>query len=294
MELTDLQAYLAVVEHNGFRRAAEALFVSQPSLTRRVARLEQELNVTLLDRGPRGVQMTSHGKALLSGARQVMATVNEMQATARGSWAENLVIACTATSAGSCLTDFLASWIPRNPTIRIRMIESGPMHTRQRLLDRGCDAAIVATPLERDFDSLPIMRAHLQVLVPPGHLLAGDNGPVSLDELDREPILIAGEQYLSSQLLRSACRVSGISPHVVFECSVGHTLATLVRAGVGVAVVSSALERRDHDLVVRPLSGPDGRPMFFDLHIAWPRNRVLNPVLQQFAGDLSTFTRPLR
>ena len=286
MELSDLEAYVAVVEHDGFRRAADALFVSQPSLTRRVARLEQELKITLLERGPRGIHMTTRGKALLSGARRILATVEETRATASGSWSDNLVIACTATSAGSCLTEFLASWIPENPGTRIRMVEDGPLHTRQRLIDHGCDAAIVATPLDRDFDSLPVRRAQVQVLLPPGHRLAAGDGPVGLEELDREPILVTGEQYLSSQLLRSACRVAGIQPQIVFECSVGQTLAALVQAGLGIAVVSNAVERQDNNLVVRSLSGTDGRPISFDLHIAWARNRVLNPALHKFASEL--------
>lgn len=294
MDLADLEAFLAVVEHDGFRRAADALYVSQPSLTRRVAKLEQELKVSLMERGPRGIHMTSHGKALLSGARRILAAVEETRATASGQWSEDLVIACTATSVSSCLTDFLSVWIPQHPDVRIKIIEDGPLFTRQRLIDHGCDAAIVATPLERDFESMPIMRARVQVLMPRNHRLADSPAPVAVQELDREPILVTGEQYLSSQLLRSACRVAGIQPKIVFECSVGNTLANLVEVGVGVAVVSSAVTRRDDGLVIRPLSSAEGDEMTFDLHIAWARDRTLNPALRQFASDLSTFTRPLR
>lgn len=293
MELGDLEAYLAVVEHDGFRRAAAALFVSQPSLTRRVARLEQELKVRLLERGPRGIHMTVHGKALMSGARRVLATVEEARAITSGSWSDSLVLACTATSVETCLTNFLSEWIPKNPDTLIQIVEDGPLFTRQRLVDHGCDAAIVATPLEREFESLPVMRAQVHVLMPADHRFAADSGPFDLLKLDREPILITGEQYLSSQLLRSACRVAGIQPRIMFECSVGDTLAALVRAGVGIAVVSSAVERRDDGLVARPLASQDGSPMSFDLHIAWVRDRELNPRLHAFAKDLSAFTRPL-
>lgn len=294
MELGDLQAYVAVVEHNGFRRAADALFVSQPSLTRRVARLEQELRVTLLERGPRGVQMTSHGETLLSGARRVLATIEEARATASGTWSQNIVLACTATAVGSFLTDFLASWVPANPAVRLRVVEDGPLHTRRRLADHECDAAIVAAPLDHDFDSLPITTAQVEVLIPAGHRLAAGSGPVSVEELDKEPVLVNGEQYLSGQLLRSASRMAGVQPEVMFECSVGQTLAALVQAGLGVAVLSSAVDRRGYDLLTRPLCGADGRPLTFDLHVAWSRSRVLNPALHDFVRDFSDFTRPLR
>lgn len=294
MELHDLEAFVAVVENDGFRRAAEALYVSQPSLTRRIARLEQELKVSLLERGPRGIHMTAQGNALMVGARRILAAVEETRSTTTGQWPENLVIASTAMAIEGCLTDFLATWIPQHPDTHVKIVEAGPVYTRQHLVDHSCDAAIVATPLDRDFDSLPVIHAVVQVLLPPGHRLAHGEGPVDISELAREPILVSGEQYLSSQLLRSASRVAGIQPNIVFECSVGHTLAGLVRAGVGVAVVGNVVSRQDEGLIVRPLSSAAGQEMGFHMHIAWARDRVHNPALRWFVEDLSRFTRPLR
>ncbi|MCU1431475.1 MAG: LysR family transcriptional regulator [Actinotalea sp.] len=293
MDLQDLEAFLAVVDHHGFRRAADALFVSQPSLTRRVARLEQDLKVQLLDRGPRGIELTRHGEALVSGARRLLASADETRSTVSGDWSDSIVLASTTTSVGRYLTDFLASWIPNHASTRVSMVEGGPRRTRRRLADHECDAAIVATPLDREFDSLPVARAQVQALIRTDHRLAGQ-GLLSVAELDREPVVGNGDEYLSGQLLRSACRVAGVQPQIVFQCSVGQTLAALAQAGLGVAVLSSAVQRHDEGLVVRPLCGADGHPLEFDLHVAWVRGRVLNPVLHQFVQDLSTFTAPMR
>lgn len=293
MDLDDLEAFIAIVEHGGFRRAAQATYVSQPTLTRRVARLEQELRTSLLRRSPNGIELTSSGKALVTSGRRLLATARETRATVSGRWSDSIVVACTATSVGSYLTDFLAQWIPRYPDTRLSMVEGSPRQTRRRLAEHECDVAIVALPLEREFDSLPMAHAQVEALIPPGHRFEESDGPLLVDELAGEPVVVNGAEYRSGQLLRSACRVAGIQLDIVFECTVGFTLASLVRAGLGVGIISTAVQRGDYQLTTRPLATTGGKLLGFDLHVAWARERVQHPMLETFAADLSEFTRRL-
>ena len=289
MELDDLAAFVAVVEHNGFRRAAEALYVSQPSLPRRIARLEQELGVILLERSSRGILITSRGESLLSSARRLLATVAETRATVSGHWTDSIVIACTTTAAERYLSTFIAAWAVKNPGIRIKMIEDGPNHNHRRLADHGCDAALVAPPLGRDFESLPIGIPQVFALIPSSHRLAASEAPLGIEELEGEPLFVPGEHYMSSQLLRSSCRILGIAPDIVFECSAGPTLAALVRAELGIAILSDAVSHSIDGLVRRSLQ-ERGCDLSFEMHIAWARGRLLNPLVAEFARALSQFS----
>jgi DNA-binding transcriptional LysR family regulator len=294
VELRDLEAFLSVVEHSGFRAAAEALFISQPSLTRRISRLEQELKVTLLERGPWGIRLTGHGEALLVGARRLMATVEEVRASTVGAWGQTIAVGAAATAAGSYLAEFLSDWIPSHPQARLTMIEDGAQRLRRRLADRECDAAILAAPIPSEFDSLPITRVGVHCILPRDHPLAMTDGPMTIEELDGQRVLVNGSMFLSTELMMSAARVAGIEPEVVYECSVGQTLAALAEAGLGVAVVSDSVDLRGFDLPKRPLHDADDHPLQFDLHIAWSRDRSLPPILYRFVEDLSEFTRHLR
>jgi DNA-binding transcriptional LysR family regulator len=294
VDVRDLEAYVAVVDHGGFRRAADALFVSQSSLTRRVARLEQDLGVTLLERGPHGLRMTGHGEVLLSGARRVMGALDEVRDAAVGTWRDSIRLGCTATAAGSYLTEFLSRWIPDHPATRVTMVEDGAQGLRRRLEERECDAAVVASPVPSGFQSLPVTRARVLAVLPPGHRLAGTGGPLRVDELDREPVLVNGPSFLATELLMSACRVASVEPEVVYECSVGQTLAALAEAGLGVAVISDTVDRRGFSLPTRPLCDRDGGLLTFELRVAWLRERPLPPVVREFVTSLSEFTRPLR
>ncbi|MGB4135826.1 MAG: LysR family transcriptional regulator [Microbacterium sp.] len=291
MELDDFTAFLAVVEHGGFRRAAGALYVSQPSLSRRVSRLEQEIGATLLHRTARGVRLTSQGEILASGARRLISTLDEVRAATSGNWSNTIVIACTAIATGRYLSDFLAEWIPRHPETRVRIVEDVPAAVRRRLAEDTCDLALIAPPVERRFASLPIARAQINALLPPAHRLSADTGPLRIDDLRDEPLLINGDQYLSGRMLAAAAALAGVPLQVIFECTAGDTLAALVNAGIGIAVVSDAVYDRRFPLPARALMDMSGVRIGFDLRIVWSRERRLNPLAYLFAEEFSVFAQ---
>lgn len=293
MDIVDLETFLAVVEHNGFRRAADALFVSQPVVTRRIERLEQDLGVTLLERGPWGLRLTGHGRTLVGGASRVVRAVEEARADAVGATGTTIRLGCSATAAGSYLARFLSDWIPHHPSTRVTMIEDGASRMRRRLEADECDVAIVAAPGPAGYDSLPITTVVVQAVLPAAHPLAGETGPLDVAALHHQPVLLTGESYLSTELLMSACRLQAVEPDVVYRCSVGQTLAALAEAGLGIAVISDNVDRRGFDLLSRPLCDAAGNLLHFDLEIAWDRAGSAT-VVTDFAQDLSRFTRARR
>ena len=294
MDLEELRSFVAVVEHGGFRAAADELFLSQPSLSRRIQHLEGELGVRLLDRGPWGLRLTGHGETLLQGARRILGTVADVRAATIGTWGDTLRLGAAATAAGSYLASFLSVWIPAHPELKIEMIEDGALRMSRRLADGQCDVGIVATPVPDEFDHLPITTVSVLALVPPSHPLAEHEESIGPADLDGESLLMNGRPFLSAELTRAACQVSGSHPHVVYECSVGQTLAALAEAGLGIAIISDNVDLRGFDLPVRAVQDADGAPLTFDLHIAWQRERTLPPSAYQFVQELSEFTRPLR
>jgi DNA-binding transcriptional LysR family regulator len=291
VEIEALRAFVAVVEHGGFRAAAQARFTSQPSLSRLVARLEADLGVILLDRGPGGVRPTSHGEALLAGARRIVETIEEVRAATVKSGTTTVRLGTAATAAGSYLAPFLSHWIPAHPELRIVMLEDGAGRLRRRLERRECDLAVVAAPVPDTFDHLPITTVTVQALLPPGHRLASTSEPLAVHEVHGERLLVNGRPFLSTELLLAACRLAGSEPQIVYECSVGQTLAALAEAGLGIAVLGDSVDLRGFAMPRRYLHNGDGEPLAFDLHIAWPKAQPLEPVVDRFVRELSAYTR---
>lgn len=294
MEQQNLEAFLAVVDHQGFRAAAASLGLSQPAVSRRVQRLELELGVPLLERGPRGIRLTGHGEALLEGCQRIRATVEEVRSNVLGAWGRTLTIGASATAAGSYLAPFLSTWMLENPGVRLAVLEDGAVRLQRRLIRSECDVAILSSSASDEFESLPLARIGVDAVIPSGHRLAGISGPLSVEELDGERILVNGPSFLSRELLDAACRVGGISPVIVYASSVGQTLAALTEAGLGISVLSGNVDLRGFSLLRRPLCDINGTPLEFDLTVSWPRDRRHAPVVYRFARQLSEFTAPLR
>lgn len=289
MEIQDLRCFVAVVEHGGFRAAAEALHIAQSALSRRISRLEQRLGHQLLERSRRGVQLTPHGEMLLEGARRVLASLDDIAGRVADYRGTILRLGCAGTAAGSFLAKFLAQWIPRHPHVRLMMIEDGARALRDRLVRRECDLAIVASPIPPEFQHRLVKKVSLQALFPPGHRLAKSPEPLNVRELHRQRVLLNAPTFLSHALLMAACRVAHVEPIVVYESSVGQTLAALAEAGLGIAVVGDSVDLRGFDLQRRFICDDQGRVLHFHLHVAWLRDRILPPAALDFVDDLTKY-----
>lgn len=294
MKQQNLDAFMAVVDHGGFRSAAEVLGISQPAVTRRIQRLEQDLGVRLLERNPRGVRPTGHGEALRAGCQRIRATAEEVRASVIGAWGQTLVVGASATAAGSYLAPFLSTWMLEHPEIRLNMVEDGALRLQRRLLRWECDVAILSNTGSDEFESLPLTRIGVDAVLPPGHRLTAEQGPLSVEALDGERLLVNGPSFLSRELLESACRIAGVTPSIVYASSVGQTLASLANGGLGIAVLSGNVDLRGFDVHRRPVHDLNGQPLEFELNVSWPRDRRLAPIVYTFARELSEFAAPFR
>lgn len=289
MDFQDLRCFVAVVENGGFRAAANSLHIAQSALSRRISRLEQQLGQKLLERNRRGVRLTPHGELFLDGARRILASVDDLVARVSDNRFTVLRLGCAPTAAGSFLAKFLASWIPRHPEVRVMMIEDGAQALRHRLAKRECDTAVVAGPLPKTFHHRLVKKVTLQALFPPGHRLGSDTEPLNVRALHRQRILLNSPTFLSSSLLMSACRVAQVEPEVVYESSVGQTLAALAEAGLGIAVMGDNVDLRGFDLRRRYICDDQGRLLHFHLYIAWLQDRMLPQVAYTFINDLTEY-----
>jgi DNA-binding transcriptional LysR family regulator len=293
MDLEAVQAFATVVQYGGFRAAAQATFTSQSTLSRTVKHLEQELGVPLLVRGPSGITVTPHGAALLKGSHRLSALMREIEAATVGGRDEVVRLGAAGPTAAQYLSDFIADWILTHPRKQLVLVEDGALRLQERLLEGQCDIAVLAAPVPRQLRHLPIRRAQVHAIIPPGHSLAGATGPLRIGSLDGQRILTGGNASASTAKALAAAHLAGVNLDVVYESSIWQTLATLAEKGVGIAIVGDNLDTRGRDLIMRPLHDGDGRAVTFDLRVAWDPAAV-SPIALQVARGLSRFSRPLR
>ncbi|GAA5167343.1 LysR family transcriptional regulator [Pseudonocardia eucalypti] len=260
-----LRYFVAIAEHLHFTRAAEALYVSQPALSKQIRGFEQRLRVRLFDRDGRGVALTPAGAALLPGARAVL-----------DAWAaaEADLAAATAVQRGT-LRVGMSTGLGRGllPAVRARLAELAPriqLHVRQvgwgdptgGLADaggEGTDAAFVWLPLPHPerFAWLEVAREPRLVALPSAHPLA-DRAELDIAELLDQPFLAlpASSGVLRDYWLATEAR-GGREPVVGAEVASVEETVECLAAGLGVCLLASGnAPALDLDgVAVRPVTG---------------------------------------
>lgn len=257
METRRLRAVLAVAEHRHFGRAATALGVGQPRVSRLVREAEDELGVALFDRDTRNVTLTPAGAAYVDDARPALDRLDlaaeRARAAARGE-AGAVAIGTVETALSPPLIRLLREFRRRHPavTVSIRTLTTAEQVDRLRAgtLDAGFLRPPLTGPAASELTLVTVRREPLLAVLPPGHRLAG-RSRIPLAALAGDPF-VRNPRHLGPGLyetVNSLCRAAGFVPRTAQEAVDMDTVLGLVAAGYGVAVVPhAAVSRPAHGL----------------------------------------------
>src|SRR5215217_4535561 len=198
MTLRQLEYLVAVIDEGSFGRAAEALYVTQPTLSHQVRALEAEVGGELLERLPRGVRPTATGEAMLAPARAALAAAERARRSARmvlGLEAGELEIATVGTVALGLLPSVLRRWRPRHRGITVRVHEHRDAPSLARAVAEGsADLGIGPRPPEWSGPLQSLGWEEFVVVLPPGDPLRRGDASVALAALaEREWVLFERE-----------------------------------------------------------------------------------------------------
>ena len=242
MELHQLRYFVAVVREGTFTKAAQRLYITQPSLSEQIRKLETELGSPLFRRLGRRLALTSAGESLLPHAEKVMLEVEEARARVqevRGLRRGRLSIGVLPSAAARLLPRFVAEFRRHHPGVEVVLREESDSAEFEQLVHDGVlDLAIVRLPPARrtDLEVEVLVREPLVLVAPPGHRLA-DRRSVTLADLAHEPFVMMRPGHGLRESLQSLCRQAGFDPNVVLEAGQLASLVGLVLAGIGITVV---------------------------------------------------------
>jgi DNA-binding transcriptional LysR family regulator len=262
------------------------LGISQPTLSRALARFEDQAGTQLFDRINRRLQLNPYGQIMLEHARRSLAEMRS--ATER-------IDALRNPDSGRVRLAFLhslASWYVPEQLRRFRQdvpgigfeLFQGPAHEiTHRVRNGQADLAITAPhPEGPGFAWHQLYVERLCLAVPRGHRLA-DRSRVRLSAAAGEPFVALGRQSGLRQLTDDLCALEGLDPEIVFEATEIPTMEGLVAAGFGVAVVPVPREGAESSAVHVPLSNVGAKR---EVGLVWDRDHPLSPPADRFAHFL--------
>jgi LysR family hydrogen peroxide-inducible transcriptional activator len=285
MEIHQLEYLVALAEEGSFTRAAERMFVAQPSLSQQIQKLEREIGQPLFDRLPRGVVPTEAGQRLIEHARKILTELREAKSRAselKNQVAGTLTIGAIPTIAPFLLPRLAKEFTRRWPEVSLDIVEDVTARLMQRIEEGSVDVALTSSADAPGSVLLETLsHESLLALLPAQHPLASKE-TVQWSAMRDERFLVLHEMHCLSGQVMMFCRPHGVKPRVVAHGAQLATIAGLVSAGLGISVVPEMMQKSDKEKSRRykPFAEePPSRP----LCLAWSTYRYRTNAAREFA-----------
>ena len=244
MKLQQLRYICEVARHNlNLSNAAEALFTSQPGISKQIRSLEDELGVDIFVRhGKRVVAVTEPGQAILEIAQRVLKDVENLRQVGEEFTEEDsghLTIATTHTQARYALPYVIQRFTKRYPGVRLSLRQGSPTQISELVTSGEADIAIATEAIElyEDLVMLPCYEWNRCVLVPPGHPLLKAK-KLTLQEMASFPIITYDFAFTGRSKMNQAFADKGLTPNVVLTAIDADVIKTYVELGLGIGIVA--------------------------------------------------------
>jgi LysR family cys regulon transcriptional activator len=259
MKLQQLRYICEVARHNlNLSNAAEALFTSQPGISKQVRALEDELGVDVFVRhGKRVVAVTEPGKAILEIAQRVLKDVENLRQVSEEFTEEDngrLTIATTHTQARYALPKVIHQFTKRYPGVRLSLRQGSPTQISELVTSGEADIAIATEAIEHyeDLVMLPCYEWNRCVLVQPGHPLLKLK-KLTLSAIADFPIITYDFAFTGRSKINQAFTDKGLSANVVLTAIDADVIKTYVELGMGVGIVAMMAYDPKRDTHVRAI-----------------------------------------
>jgi LysR family nitrogen assimilation transcriptional regulator len=266
MDLKQLEYFVRVSELGSFTRAAVALDVAQPALSRQVRLLEVELRQNLLTRNGRGAAPTEAGKLLLEHGRGILHQVErarEELGRVRGALAGRVAIGLPPSVAKVMAVPLIREFRERMPEATLSISEGLSMGMHESLANGRLDIALLynasASP---EIELTPLLEEPLFLVQRQDGKPPARRRPIPLREVAKVPLVIPSRPNAIRMLVETEMANLGCRPHVVLEIDGVAAILDLVEDGAGSAVLSRnavATSARPQAFSVRPISSPSLR-----------------------------------
>lgn len=263
LNVNRLRVLREIAARGSFSAAADALSYTQSAVSQQIAALEAETGTTLIERRPRGLQLTAAGQALVRHADGILARLDAAEAelaAIAGLRGGRLRMASFPTAGATLMPLAIATFRNEYPDVELTLAEGEPEEIAPRLRAGEFDLALlfefggVGDPLLGDLERLELLEDPMYVALPGSHRLAG-KAALRLEDLRAEAWVQTSASSPCARHVVRSCHAAGFEPNVAFESDDYQTVQGLVAAGVGVALIPElALTNVRDDIVIRALS----------------------------------------
>lgn len=242
MTITQLQYVLAVAEHKNFTLAADKCFVTQPTLSMQIQKVEEELNIQIFDRTKKPIQLTEIGQKIVNQAKNIVNEADRMKDIVeqqKGFIGGEFKLGIIPTVMPTLLPMFLNTFVKKYPKVKLIIEELNTDDIILRLKNGNLDAAIAATPLnEEKLKEIVIYYEPFVAYIPEKHRIA-DKKEIEVSDLNLDEILLLQDGHCFRDGILNLCKNQDVAPANNFQIQSGsfETLIKLADEGLGLTLL---------------------------------------------------------
>ncbi|KQO13755.1 LysR family transcriptional regulator [Paenibacillus sp. Leaf72] len=284
MDIRHLEYVLEVVRHESFTKAAEALHITQPTISKMIKNLEDELQTPLFIRSGKKVQLTDAGQAIVAQSQDIVRLFKTLQNELNDvtDFRKGLVrIGLPPMISSIMFPEIVSLFVKRYPGLTIRLIEEGSLTVEAEVASGAIDAGIVMMPVRNDqFEVFPVQNASLRVVMHRQHPLAG-RSKLTLRELEQEAFIMYREDFALHARIIDECARLGFKPKIMLESSQWDFICETVAVGLGIALLPEAICQKLDTSRIRTIAMVD--PVIpWNLAMIWRRDGYLSFAAQEW------------
>ncbi len=290
MTLRNLQIFQAVAECGNMTKAAEKLFVSQPSVSLAISDIEKEYDVVLFERLPGKLRLTSTGQVLLGYAKSMLRTEWDMEQYLNGESNNSCVrIGATVTVGSAFLAELIQKMKQEMPNVNYHVTVANTSVVEKMIIDGEADIALVEGKLEdSNLETKLIMRDNL-VMICANDNPFSERNEISIQELRGVPLILREPQSGTREHFLRVMMENGIETVVRWSSFSYGAIIDAVQHDLGVGIISELLARKYEKLGMIHVCNLTGGDFSRSFKLTYQKNKYINKVMLDFfriCGDM--------
>jgi DNA-binding transcriptional LysR family regulator len=236
MNIDHVEAFVYVFQLGSYIKAADVLFLTQPSVTARIQSLERELNIKLFHRTGKQITLTEKGKQFLPYAQSILQTYREAKLNLQQSGKRNeLNIACSLSVSNYIIPDILAIFREKFPEVAIKITTGHSNDVLEKVINQQVDFGIARSVFHPKIESFPLLTDPIHLVVPPDHHFAKNHCQATIEEISQEPLIFFDHGSIDSMMIHGIFETKKLSPNVIMEIDNMETAKKMVMKGIGIS-----------------------------------------------------------
>jgi len=294
MTLTQLQYTIAVAEEGNFTQAAEKCFVTQPTLSMQVQKLEDELGIKLFNRNTKPITLTTIGEKIIDQAKMILKEANRMEdivSTEKGFIGGNFRLGIIPTVMPTLLPMFLNTFIKKFPKVNLKIEELNTAAIIEELKNGKLDAGIAATPLDDvKIIEKPLYYEPFVGYIPEPHPLSKLK-TLALSDLEKMDVLVLEDGHCFRDHVLKICQTPNFSHTFNLKSGSFETLIHLANDGLGMTLLPYLQTRNLTPQNAKNLRSFESPEPAREISLIYTKSQLKLPIIESLSATIESLMR---